>query len=97
MHAVITSIACTPQPASLAPTMDALLRVAGSGEYGSDTRTDFILAGLEHEQLMFVTSPFLDSNFSSNNETRVASTNSPVLLNPFLSSISRGVHRGGKK
>ena len=66
MHAIITSIACNPQPASLAPTMDALLRAAASGEYGSDTGTDFIWAGLEHEKLMFVTSPFLDSNFSSN-------------------------------
>ena len=66
MHAVITSIACNPQPASLAPTMDASLRAAASREYGSDTRTDFLQAGLEHEKLMFVTSPFLDSNFSSN-------------------------------
>ena len=54
MHAVITSIACTPQPARLAPTMDALLRAATSGGYGSDTRTDFLQAGLEHEKLMFV-------------------------------------------
>ena len=51
MHAVITSIACNPQPASLAPTMDALLRAAASGEYGSDPRTDFLQAGLEHEGL----------------------------------------------
>ena len=63
MHGVITSIACNPQPASLAPTMamDALLRAAASGDYGSNTRTDVLQAGLEHEKLMFVTSPFLDS------------------------------------
>ena len=57
MHAVITSIACNPQPASLAPTMDALLRAMASVEYGSDTRTGFLQAGLEHETLMAVTSP----------------------------------------
>ena len=52
MHAVITSIACNPQHVSLAPTMDALLRAAASGEYISDTRTDFLQAGLEHEKLV---------------------------------------------
>ena len=66
MYAVVTSIACNPQPASLAPTMDALLRAVASGEYGSDTTTDFLKAGLEHEKRMFVISPSLDSNLSSN-------------------------------
>ena len=82
MHAVITSIACNPQPASLAPTMDALLRAAALGEYGSDTRTDFLQAGLEHEKLMFVTSPFLDSNFSSNAKLEWQAQHSPILLSP---------------
>ena len=62
MHAIITSIVCNPQPARLAPTMDALLRAAASGEYRSDSRTDFLQLGLEHDKLMFVTRPFLDSN-----------------------------------
>ena len=82
MHGVITSIACNPQPASLAPTMDALLRAADSGEYGADTRTDFLHAGLEHENLMFVTSPFLDSNFSSNTRLEWQAQHSPILLSP---------------
>ncbi len=43
MHAIITSIVCNPQPASLGPTMDALLRAAASGEYGSDK--DRLLTG----------------------------------------------------
>ena len=81
MHAVITSIACNPQPASLAPTMDALLRAVASGEYGSDTRTD-LQARLEHEKLMFVTSPFLDSNFSSNTRLEWQAQCSPILLSP---------------
>ena len=82
MHGVITSIACNPQPASLAPTMDALLRAAASREYGSDTRADFLQAGLEHEKLMFVTSPFLDSNFSSNTRLEWQAQHSPILLSP---------------
>ena len=82
MHAVITSIACNPQPVSLAPTMYALLRAVVSGEYGSDTRTDFLQAGLEHEKLMFVTSPFLDSNLSSNTRLEWQAQHSPILLSP---------------
>ena len=82
MHAIITSIACTPQPASLAPIVDVLLRAAASGEYGSDTRTDFLLAGLDHEKLMFVTSPFLDSNFSSNMRLEWQAQHSPILSSP---------------
>ena len=82
MLAFITSIACNPQPASLAPTMDALLRAVASGEYGSDTRTDFLQAGLEHEKLMFVTSPFLDLNFSSNMRLEWQAQHSPILLSP---------------
>ena len=82
MHAVITSIACNPQPASLAPTMDALLRVGASGEYGSDTRTDFLQPGLKHEKLMFVTSHFLDLNFSSNIRLEWQAQHSPILLSP---------------
>ena len=73
---------CNPQPASLAPIMDALLRAAASGEYGSDTRTDFLQAGLEHEKLLFVTSPFLDSNFSSNMRLEWQAQHSPILLSP---------------
>ena len=79
---LITSTACNPQPASLAPTMDALLRAVASGEYGSDTRTDFLHAGLEHEKLMFVTSPFLDQNFSSNTRLEWQAQHSPILLSP---------------
>ena len=82
MHAVITSIACNPQPASFAPTMDALLRAAASGEYGSDTRTEFFQAGLEHEKLIFVTSPFLHSNLSSNTILEWQAQHSPILLSP---------------
>ena len=82
MHAVKSSIECNPQPASLAPTMDALLRAVASGEYGSDTRRDFLQAGLEHEKLMFVTSPFLDQNFSSNKRLEWQTQHSPILLSP---------------
>ena len=82
MYAVITSIACNPQPASLAPTMDTLLRAVASGEYGSDTRTDFLQAGLEHEKLMFVTSPFLDQNFTSSTRLEWQAQHSPLLLSP---------------
>ena len=59
MHAVKTFITCNPQPANPVPTMDALLRAVASAEYGSHTRTDFLQAGLEHEKLMFVTSPLV--------------------------------------
>ena len=82
MHAVITPIACNSQPASLAPTMDALLRAVASGEYGSDTRTDLLKAWLEQEKLMFVTSPFLDQNFTSNTGLEWQAQHSPILLSP---------------
>ena len=82
MHAIKTSIACNPQPASLVPTMDTLLRAVASGEYGSDTRTDFLQAGLKHEKLMFVTSPFLDQNFSSSTRHEWQAQHSPLLLRP---------------
>ena len=87
MDTIITSITCNPQPSSFAPIMDSLLRTVASGEYGSDTRTDFLQAGLEHEKLMFVTSTFLDSNFSSN---RLEWQVSPILLSPdSISSMLR--------
>ena len=78
MHAVITSIACNPQPASLAPTMDALLRAAASGEYGYDPRTDALQAGLENEKFMFVTSLFLDPIFPSNMRLEWQAQHSPI-------------------
>ena len=68
MHAIITSIACNPQLASLAPTMDALLRAAASGEYGSDTRTDFLQAELENEKLVY-NKPFSRLKFLFQHET----------------------------
>ena len=84
MHSIITSIACNPQSTSLAPTMDSLLRTVASREYGSDPETDFLHAGLEHEKLMFVTSPFLDSNFSSN---RLKWQVSPLSLDSIASML----------
>ncbi len=46
------------------------------------TRTDFLQAGWEHKKLMFVTCPYLDSNFSSNTRLEWQAQHSPNLLSP---------------